>query len=63
MNNVTAYHQKKKALEQLAAFSLFLEEGVDAVNRMYPEHVGFVLARDGKSEREFMVELLHPQAA
>ena len=63
MNNAAAYRQKKGSLEQLAAFSLFLEEGMDAVKRMYPEYVTFVESHIGKSEKEVKNELLHPQAA
>ena len=63
MNNAAAYRQKKGALEKLAAFSLFLEEGMEAVKRMYPEYVAFVESQIGKSEQEVKRELLHPQAA
>ena len=63
MSDAAAYRKKKGALEQLAAFSLFLEAGMDAVKRMYPEYVAFVESHMGKSEQEVKKELLHPQAA
>ena len=50
-------------MEQLAAFSLFLEEGVDAVKRMYPQHVAFVESHLGKSQAEVKKELLQTHAA
>jgi hypothetical protein len=60
MNNASAYRQKKGGLEKLAAFSLFLEEGMDAVGRMYPEYLAFVENHIGKSEQEVKRELLQP---
>ena len=63
MNNAAAYRSKKRSLEQLAAFSLFLEEGMDAVKRMYPQHIAFVESHLGKSQAEVKKELLHTQAA
>ena len=63
MNDLAAYRNKKDSLERLAAFSLFLEEGMDAVKRMYPQHVSFVESHIGKSQAEVKKELLHPQAA
>ncbi len=63
MNNPAAYRNKKGSLEQLAAFSLFLEEGIDAVKRMYPQHISFVKSHIGKSQAEVKKEVLHQQAA
>ncbi len=63
MDDLAAYRNKKSSLEQLAAFSLFLEEGIDAVKRMYPQHVPFVQSHTGKSQAEVKKELLHTQTA
>lgn len=63
MDNLAAYRNKKGSLEQLAAFSLFLDEGMDAVKRMYPQHVAFVQSHAGKSQAEVKKELLHTQKA
>jgi len=63
MNNAATYRSKKGSLEQLAAFSLFLEEGIDAVNRMYPQHIAFVKSHIGKSQAEVKKEVLRTQAA
>lgn len=63
MNNAVPYSRKKKFLEQMAAFALFLDEGMDAVKRMYPQHVSFVQSHKGKSQAEVKKELLHPKAA
>ncbi|MBS1665519.1 MAG: hypothetical protein JST68_31045 [Bacteroidetes bacterium] len=58
MNNLAAYRDKKGLVERLAAFSLFLEEGMDAVKRMYPQHLSFVESHIGKSQAEVKKELL-----
>ena len=63
MNNLAAYRDKKGSVELLAAFSLFLEEGMDAVKRMYPQHVPFVQSHIGKTQAQVKKELLHTQAA
>jgi hypothetical protein len=41
--------------------SLFLEEGVDAVKRMYPEYVAIVESHIGKSKQEVKKELPAPK--
>lgn len=48
-------------MEKLAAFVLYLEEGMDAVKRMYPRHVAFVKKRQGKTQSAVKKELLHKQ--
>jgi len=50
-------------MEMMAAFSLFLDEGMKAVERMYPQHVSFVKNHKGKSQAEVKKELLQQQAA
>ena len=50
-------------MERMAAFVLYLEEGIAAVKRMYPRHVSFVQARKGKSQAEVKKELLQAQTA
>jgi hypothetical protein len=63
MNNVTSYRNKKLSMERMAAFVLYLEEGMAAVKRMYPVHVAFVKERKGKSQAEVKKELMHAQTA
>jgi len=50
-------------MERMAAFVLYLEEGMAAVKRMYPGHVAFVKARKGKSQADVKKELMHVQTA
>lgn len=50
-------------MEMMAAFSLFLDEGMAAVERMYPQHVEFVRRHVGKTRSEVKRELLQKQAA
>jgi len=63
MDNAAAYRNKKIVMEMMAAFSLFLDEGMKAVERMYPQHVSFVKNHKGKSQAEVKKELLQQQAA
>ena len=50
-------------MERMAAFTLYLEKGMEAVKRMYPQHISFVKSRKGKSQAEVKKELLHAQTA
>lgn len=50
-------------MERMAAFVLYLEEGMDAVKRMYPRHVAFVKERKGKSQAQVKKELMQVQTA
>jgi len=50
-------------MERMAAFTLYLENGMEAVRRMYPQHVSFVKSHRGKSQAEVKKELLQTQAA
>jgi len=63
MNNAVSYRNKKVAMEMLAAFSLYLDEGMAAVKRMYPQHVAFVRHHSHKTRSEVKKELLQRQAA
>ena len=63
MNHSAAYKNKKVYLEMMAAFVLYLEKGIRAVERMYPQHVDFVRNHQGKSQSEVKKELLHSQTA
>ncbi len=63
MSNVQSYRDKKVVMEMIAAYVLYLENGMDAVARMYPQHVSFVQSQKGKSRTEVKNELLHRQAA
>lgn len=63
MTNSQSYRDKQIFMEKMAAYVLFLEEGKSAVERMYPQHVDFVLSQKGKSQTEVKKELLHSQAA
>ena len=55
------YKKKQEATEKLLAYVLFMDEGMDAVERMYPQYKSFVLSHKGKSVTEVKNELLHSQ--
>jgi len=63
MSGAAAYRDKKVVMEMMAAFSLYLDEGIRAVERMYPQHISFVRNHIGKSQAEVKKELFHHQAA
>lgn len=63
MNNAASYRNKAVIMEMMAAFSLYLDEGMAAVERMYPQHVDFVRRHSDKTKAEIKRELLHKQAA
>lgn len=63
MNNEAAYRGKAVIMEMMAAFSLFVDKGLAAVKRMYPQHVDFVKAHKNKTEKEVKKELLQKQVA
>jgi hypothetical protein len=63
VSGATSYRNKKLSMERMAAFVLYLEEGMAAVKRMYPGHVAFVKARKGKSQADVKKELMHVQTA
>ena len=63
MNNAAKYRNKEVVMEMMAAFSVYLDEGMAAVERMYPQHLEFVRHHSGKTLREVKRELLHMQAA
>ena len=63
MSKNSSYNTKQLFIEKLAAFMLFLEEGMEAVQRMYPQHVAFVRSHKDKSSSEVKRELLQSQAA
>ncbi len=58
-----AYRSKKIVMEMMAAFSLYLDEGMRAVQKMYPQHVSFVRQHKDKSQAEVKKELLNHHAA
>jgi len=63
MNNAAQYRDKKVVMEMMAAFYLYTEEGMAAVERMYPQHVSFVRHHASKTRAEVKKELLQKQAA
>ncbi len=50
-------------MEMLSAFVLFKEEGIKAVERMYPQYQSFVLSNQDKTQTEIKRELLPGQLA
>ena len=63
VENAGPYRNKKLTMERMAAFTLYLEKGLEAVKRMYPQHVSFVKSHKGKSQAEVKKELLQVQTA
>jgi len=58
MNNAALYRNKGVVMEKMAAFSVYLDEGMTAVERMYPQHIGFVRDHEGKTMAQVKKELL-----
>ena len=63
MNNAALNRNKAVVMEKMAAFSLYLDEGMAAVERMYPQHIAFVQHHLDKTMAEVKKEVLHAQAA
>lgn len=63
MKMYTDYNKKRFQMEELQAFVLFLNEGMKAVERMFPQHKAFVEANKSKSYQEVKHELLTEQHA
>ena len=62
MNNRASYTDKKVVIEMIAAFHLYTDEGMAAVERMYPQHTAFVRANVNKTRSQVKKELLKPAA-
>ena len=59
MDNIESYRKKLIISEMLLAFVLFTEKGIEAVEKMYPNQVEFVLENKDKSITEVKHQLLH----
>jgi hypothetical protein len=57
------YKSKQEAMTKVLAYSLFVEKGETAVERMYPQYLSFVLSNKGKSITQVKNELLHSAVA
>ena len=60
MKNAEAYRKKAVINEMILAFSLFVDEGIKAVERLYPQHASFVLKNKHKTISAIKDELIHP---
>ena len=60
MNDLAVHTDKREKMDKLAAYVLFLERGVSAVDRMYPQYRSFVLSNQGKTRTQVKNELLQP---
>lgn len=60
MNDSAAHTDKREKMDRLAAYVLFLEGGISAVDRMYPQYRSFVLSNQGKTRTQVKNELLQP---
>jgi len=63
MNKAVSYKHKEVVMEMMAAFSLYLDESMAAVKRMYPQHVDFVRQNSGKTMTQVKRELLYARTA
>jgi len=59
MDNLESYRKKLAISEMLLAFVLFSEKGIEAVEKMYPNQIEFVLENKHKSITEVKHQLLH----
>jgi len=61
--NSANYKAKQDAMDKLLAYALFIDEGMRAVENMYPQYKTFVLSQQGKSVTEVKHELLLDRVA
>ncbi len=62
MNN-GKYRSKQDAMDMLLAYAIFIDEGMRAVENMYPQYKAFVLTHQGKTVTEVKHELLLDKVA
>jgi hypothetical protein len=63
VKNAAKYKSKQEAMTKVLAYSLFVEKGIAAVERMYSQYISFVLSNKGKSTTQIKNELLHSAVA
>ena len=59
MQNMEPYRKKQVINEMILAFLLYVEEGIKAVENLYPQHKKFVLDNKSKSVKDIKHELTH----
>ena len=62
MNDAEKYKKKQEAMMMVSAYVLFIDKGIEAVERMYPQYASFVLGNQGKSKTQVKNELLQTHA-
>jgi hypothetical protein len=59
MQDAEKYKKNQEAMNMILAYSLFVDAGIEAVERMYPQYKAFVLNNKGKTPSQVKNELLH----
>ena len=63
MKNAEKYMKNQATADMILAYSTFVDYGIDAVQRTYPQYEAFVLKNKGRSITEVKNELLLAPAA
>jgi hypothetical protein len=62
MKNAGKYAKGQQLADMLLAYKTFMDSGIEAVERIYPQYRSFVLTHKGKSLTQVKEELLHELA-
>ncbi len=63
MNNAKKYKKDQDTMNMILAYALFVDAGIEAVERMYPQYKAFVLNNKGKTSSQVKNELLQASIA
>jgi hypothetical protein len=59
MKNAEKYMKSQAVADMILAYKTFIDSGIDAVQRTYPQYKSFVLNNKGKTITQLKQELLH----
>ena len=59
MKNAEKYMKSQAVADMILAYKTFVDDGIDAVQRAYPQYKTFVLDNQGKTVTQVKQELLH----
>jgi hypothetical protein len=58
MKNAEKYMKSQPFADMILAYKIFMDSGIEAVQRVYPQYKNFVLTHKGKSVTQVKQELL-----
>lgn len=62
MKNAEKHMKNQSFADMILAYKTFMDSGIEAVQRMYPQYKSFVLAHKGKSVTQVKQELFNELA-